>query len=52
MHEKRDPYPTDVTLNFRNESTDYWTPSYEVSIEIDVHKAKQIIAFLQKAFEL
>lgn len=42
----------DVSIDYINQSTDYWNSSYSVSTEVDKEKAIQIIEFLQKAFEL
>jgi hypothetical protein len=45
-------YPTDVTLCYRNEATDHWNSSYEVTIDIDKAKALEIIEFLKESFGL
>ena len=49
---KWESFPTQVELCYRNEATDHWNSSYEVSIDIDKAKAEEIIAFLKASFDL
>ena len=41
-----------VTLNYVEHSTDHWHSDNETEIDIDAEKAKQIIDFLQRKFNL
>lgn len=42
----------DTSIVYTNKSTDYWNSSYDVDCSIDEKQAKDIIEFLQKAFDL
>lgn len=42
----------DVSIVYTNNATDHWNSSYEVDISLDKKQAKDIIEFLQKAFDL
>lgn len=41
-----------VSLVYTNQSTDHFHSSYEVEIDISKEKAEEMIAFLQKAFDI
>lgn len=42
----------DTAIVYTNEATDHWNSSYEVDYSITEKQAKDIIEFLQKAFNL